>query len=73
MGNTKFLSLQVPVEMDKKLRMVGAQMSKSRSEIVRLAIEKFLGQFEIISLSGLPHPTDIEPFTVESIPVENQP
>jgi len=71
MDEIVLITAKLPVDEEKKLRMVAAQKGVSRSEVVRLAIGEYLKKFRIVSISDLPHPPFAEPATDQITALES--
>lgn len=64
----KIINVKLEKDIDRKLRMIAANKEVSRSEVVRLAVEAFIAQFDVITVSALPRVID-----EKDIPAERQP
>lgn len=62
-----FVNTQVTTELDMKLRRLAAEQRVSRSEIVRIAIEKYLAEYTVVSIDVLPGPDDAEVIPVVTV------
>lgn len=56
-----FVNALVPEELANQLKKIADSKHVSRSDVVRWAMENFVRENRVVSVSNLPHPPDAEP------------
>lgn len=70
--DTVFINALVPIEDDIALRVIGAKLRLNRSELVRVAIRRFIETSDV-NITTLPRPEGAKPVPVMHVPAGDQP